>query len=90
MNRRVMVFDGDAETPLGLGTIVGYVTVYAWMNQEGHLCSYQVAEDPQAAVGREDVTVIPKNAKIKLDSGRIVYGCQVWWRPISKGVEINE
>ena len=61
------------------GTLLGYVTVYAtYREEDGALVSLTDAEEELPdGVGFP----IYDNPKIELDSGRIVYGCQVWWRP---------
>lgn len=83
---RVNVMLGDIFEPLSKGVIVDYVSVYFARMPDGHIVSLADAEsEPPAewvaylkSVGVE-IIKMPNNAKIKLDSGEIRYGCQVWW-----------
>ena len=81
---RVSVFSGDQERSLGDGIYQGDVTVYIWANPDGSISSMTYAEKPP---GKENIypgsriSKIDKNPKILLDSGQVVYGCQVWWTP---------
>lgn len=82
---RVEVYSGDAETPLGLGTYEGSAMVYFAVMPDGSLRSHHDARIP---ITRDDepeaihFEYVPDNPVIKLDSGRYVYGCQVWWGPV--------
>lgn len=79
---RVLVRSGDGLTYLGLGTYEGEVPVYVWWDGEA-LRSQKIAEvPPDPAPDDTKVRRIDKNPKIRLDSGEIVYGCQVWWGPV--------
>ncbi len=83
--QRVQVHSGDGKTLLGNGTYVGNVPVYVIRTEWG-LQSATLAEEPPE--GMEDVAeYLPSNPKIVLDSGKVVYGCQVWWAPIPEGEE---
>lgn len=82
---KVSVKSGDGKTDLGYGTYVDDVTVYTIQNADGSLISLNNAEQypeslniPQGSVVRES----KNNPKIILDSGKTVYGCQVWWEPV--------
>lgn len=84
-NRRVDVFSGDGVTPLGKGTYVDDVAVYFLEMADGSLRSATNAEEAPA------LELIPegaklhktaKNPKILLDSGKTVYGCQVYWKDV--------
>lgn len=79
---RVRVKDGAGEKFIGEGTYVGRVTVYVVRTPDGRLLSNKIAETPPSAVPEESIFRIPRNPKIQLDNGEIVYGCQVWWEPI--------
>lgn len=80
---RVRVMDGANEQVLGEGKYVGDVTTYVALMPDGSIKSCLNAEDkpdplPEGGVLHE----IPNNPKILMDSGEVVYGCQVWWSPI--------
>jgi hypothetical protein len=82
---RVDVWNGDQSVHLGPGTYVADVPVYFFLMDDGSLRSCENAErepydwevPPGATVQKS-----PNNPKIVLDSGRTVYGCQVWWSPL--------
>jgi hypothetical protein len=83
--KRVRVYSGDGKRKLGEGVYVGSVPVYSILMPDGSLRSMRNAEQrpPDSAVpfgGK--VVESPRSPKIKLDSGRIVYGCQVWWETV--------
>jgi hypothetical protein len=82
-DKRVVVSDGSAKTYLGEGTILGAATVYIMRMPDGSLCSLKDAgtRPSDELLSSLDATleVVENNPKIRLDSGRIVYGCQVWW-----------
>ncbi len=84
---RVKVMDGTGENLLGYGSVVGLVDVYAIEMPDGSLRSLGNAEEapPEEAVRDSggELVLIESNAKIALDEGRVVYGCQVWWEPAS-------
>jgi len=75
IGRRVAVWSGDGSEALGNGTYVDQVTVYV-IPSPGGLSSYKCAEERPDL---PNVEKIERNPKIRLDSGGIVYGCQVWW-----------
>lgn len=83
-DQRVKVRSGDGTEDLGLGWYVADVTVFFIRHPDGHLTSAHDAEKPPPV---EDIppggqlVKSENNPKIKLDSGDIVYGCQVWWEP---------
>lgn len=82
---RVRVHSGDGKTDLGMGWYVGDVMVYAIRTPEGNLLSLSNAEvEPPASMVPEGGALLesPDNPKIVLDSGKVVYGCQVWWEPV--------
>lgn len=79
---RVRVFDSKMNE-LGLGNIVDYVTVYAIRLPDG---GYESAEYPEgrptdylvkSSGGK--LVAFENNPKIKMDDGRIFYGCSVYW-----------
>ena len=80
LGMRVRVYDGEYKQLLGEGTLVGLVTVYAvYDSNRGVLVSEAEAEVPQ-----EGSRKIVGSPKIVLDDdSKVVYGCQVWWEPIS-------
>jgi hypothetical protein len=96
---RVRVLAGDGTTSLGEGNYVGDVTTYA-VEAGGHIYSNANAEEPLSeddlqqirdVYAVEDnwiIANIPNNPKMVLDSGKTVYGCQVWWEPIDSLEEI--
>ena len=68
-----------------LGQYVGDVTVYVIHHPRGSLVSDKLAEtrptnEEVAAIGGR-LERVDGNPKIVLDSGEVVYGCQVWWEP---------
>lgn len=84
-NQRVRVSSGDQSEDLGEGTYVGDVTVYFIQMPDGSLRSNDNAEtrpDPKDVPEGGKVVSAGKNPKIVLDSGKTVYGCQVWWENI--------
>lgn len=89
---RVKVWNGDHTEYLGEGEYVGDVTVYIIQMPDGNIQSVKNAEEkpppemiPPGAFLRES----PDNPKIVLDSGDVVYGCQVWWEPADQaGLDI--
>ena len=81
LGKRVKVWSGDNEVYLGEGEFVGFADVYLLRMPDGSIMSAEYAEEKPEGGGVEDyVELVRGNPKIKLDSGRIVYGCQVWWR----------
>lgn len=86
---RVSVFSGDQTQALGMGTYVGDVDVYFIVMPDGSLKSERNPEqppDPKFIPRGGRVTSAKANPKIKLDTGEIVYGCQVWWDPVDRNV----
>jgi hypothetical protein len=81
---RVKVWNGDQSEYLGEGTFVGYATVYFIANLDGSITSCDNAEKKPEGIPEERIIESGNNPKIKLDNGRIVYGCQVWWQPAKK------
>lgn len=94
---RVRAWSGDGTVELGDGTLVGYVTVYFWRMPDGSLRSQHNAEEVPPPELVERMTLkggvlipYPGNPRIELDSGDVVYGCQVWWTPLGrKQIEIK-
>ena len=77
--KRVRVLGND-DNPLSEdGTYVGDVTVYIRVNADGTISSH---DEPESEPEGEGWKLIHNNPKIILDSGQVVYGCQVWWKPI--------
>lgn len=82
---RVKVHDGTGENYLGEGTYEGEVEVYVIRMPDGSIRSAENAEEPPPPGDVPpgcSVQKIPGNPKIRLDSGRVVYGAQVWWDEI--------
>lgn len=86
---RVEVWDGTGENYLGKGYYVGLATVNIVRSPDGTILSESNAEDPpsdsfmkQVEKAGGDFERLTNNPKIELDSGKVVYGCQVWWQPI--------
>jgi len=82
--QRVEVWDGSKENYLGKGTIIGRATVYFIVTDEGILRSLPNAEIKPEGVPEEAIIKSEDNPKFVLDDGKTVYGCQVWWKPLSK------
>lgn len=83
---RVEVKSGDGEEELGYGTIVREASVYVILMPDGNISSMKNAEErpsedelPEGSIVRK-VDGIPV---IELDSGKTVYGCQVWWARVA-------
>jgi len=81
---RVEVFDGSGKERLGLGTMMGFVDVYIIRGEDGHLYSSDDAEKKPKGFPGKIIDKIKGNPKIQLDDGRIVYGCQTWWKEIEE------
>ncbi len=82
---RVRVHDGSGEKLLGEGTYEGDVSVYFIVMPDGSLRSLSNAEEeppPEMVPEGGEVVKTDDNPKIRLDTGEVVYGCQVWWEPI--------
>lgn len=86
---RVRVWNGDRSEFLGEGNYVGDVTVY-FFETEGGISSASNAEEKPDGVDEDKIIEAPNNPKIILDSGRVVYGCQVWWEPVEEGQAPSE
>lgn len=84
---RVEVFDGDGSEFLGYGEYVGNVSVYVIVMPDGSIKSLKNAEqkpsDEEVTNLGGELLEVENNPKIVLDNGRVVYGCQVWWQPVS-------
>ncbi len=83
---RVRVWSRHLRQEVGLGTLEEYVTVYCVQWPGGMLVPLPDAErcPTEAEVAAIKVrggllVEWPGNPKIKLDSGRVVYGCLVHW-----------
>ena len=77
---KVKVWNGDRSEYLGEGTYVGETTVYFVRTDDG-IHSASNAEARPQGVPEDQIIEASGNPKIVLDSGRTVYGCQVWWEP---------
>lgn len=93
MVMRVEVWNGDHTECLGQGEYVGDVTVYVMLMPDGSLRSLANAEvrpsDSEIAESGGELVELDDNPKIVLDSCTVVYGCQVWWGPVSDPVNPN-
>ena len=76
---RVKVWNGDQSKYLGEGTLLGTATVYFFPDKDGIIHSLKNAEEKPKDIPGEDIIKSANNPKIELDTGEIVYGCQVWW-----------
>ena len=83
---RVTVVSGDGKKDLGYGNFVGCVPVFFWRGPLGTLLSNKKCEErptPQIIEAMEakgaELVELQSNPKIVLDSGDVVYGCQVYW-----------
>ena len=88
---RVSVMSGDMKKDLGYGNFVGCVPVYFWRGPEGNLLSNKECEEkpsPQTIEVMEaegaKLVELQSNPKIILDSGDVVYGCQVYWSRVEE------
>jgi len=86
---RIRVMEGDGSTPMGYGTYEGDVTVYFIGMPDGSIRSLSNAEEQPSEealkeIGGTEIIKDEGNPKIKLDDNRVVYGCQVWWEPLSE------
>lgn len=82
MKLRVQVRTGDDQESLGEGEYAGTVPVYFIVMPDGSLQSRHNAEEepsPEEVPEGARVERTLGNPKIVLDSGDVVYGCQVWW-----------
>lgn len=78
---RVKVLEGDG-TDAGEGVFEGLADVWVAITADGDLLSATDAtKKPKVAKGCR-VVKFHENPKIRLDSGRVVYGCQVFWTPV--------
>lgn len=91
MEQRVNVWNGTGKIHLGKGHYVGDVPVYFFEHKDGHLESETLCEgkpSPELIADMEargaELVTMPRNPKILLDSGAVVYGCQVWWKPAAE------
>lgn len=83
IGQRVRVKDGSNTSVVGFGTYEGQVDVYVVKTAEGNLLSDSNAEVKPEYIPPGGVLVkLPNNPKIRLDNGKVVYGCQVWWELI--------
>jgi hypothetical protein len=79
---RVNVWNGDKSEFLGQGDYLKDVRVYFIEMPDGSLRSLTNAEErPTQNMMPPGAKLIATdgNPKIRLDNGKVVYGCQVWW-----------
>ena len=79
---RVEVWNGNSSKYLGEGTLVGFVSVFYIMNTDGSISSLPGAELKPEGIPDNLIDETTDNPKIVLDSGKVVYGCQVWWHAV--------
>lgn len=82
---RVRVWNGTQTEYLGEGNYVGEATVYFIRMPDGSIQSLHDAEvEPDPSVVPDGCVVVcsESNPKFMLDSGDVVYGCQIWWEPV--------
>lgn len=84
MKYRVKVYSGDVGDFLGYGYLIGWVTVYFVVDNEGTVLMSDVnaEERPDYLIESgeaQEIIEVKENPKLLLDDGRIFYGCQVWW-----------
>ena len=86
---RVQILSGDYKEDFGFGRFVfgrylGNVTTYSFETDDGSLLSFYDAEhrpsEEEIARHRGELVVNRENPKIRLDNGRVVYGCRVVWK----------
>lgn len=89
---RVEVWNGSGDCILGEGEYNEDVTVHYFVGPDGVLHSRPDAELEPTPEEIEAATEAgwayfrsPHNPKIVLDDGKVVYGCQVWWKPLEDG-----
>lgn len=90
--KRVEVWNGDRSAFLGKGMLVGQVTVYFLRMDDGSIQSLENAEEePEYVPYGASLEKSENNPKIVLDNGKVVYGCQVWFKEdVPKKEEKNE
>jgi len=83
---RVRVKDGHGKEDLGLGTYLGEADVVVAQTLDGSILT---SDDPEHKAPHladlpagSQIVHVKNNPKIRLDDGRIVYGCQVWWEAV--------
>ena len=85
---RVKVVSGDGNKLIGYGNYDEDVTVYFVVMPNGDLLSRENAEekpsDKEVAESGGELYTEKDNPKIVLDNGKVVYGCQVWWKEDSQ------
>lgn len=85
VGKRVVVFDSEDSSEGKPGVYAGSVTVYVILSPVNQaIRSLKFAEqrpspEEVAAVPDGEVAELHNNPKIILDSGEVIYGCQVWW-----------
>ncbi len=83
---KIKVFDGTGKKVLGFGYIIGHTDVWVIEMPDGSIRSLKDAKKRPTNRSGGTLQRILNNPKIRLDKGRIVYGCQVWWelvRPLA-------
>lgn len=81
---RVKVWNGDKSSCLGEATYLGEAVVYCIRNDnDDTIASAPNPEiEPSYVPYGSELIKLVNNPKFKLDSGEIVYGCQIWWEDI--------
>lgn len=88
---RVRVWTGDWGESLGDGALLEHVKVYVVLTKDGYVLSQTNAEKPppQKELPRGAKVRVGKSWKIQLRNGKIVYGCQVHFKPVNLEPSIN-
>ena len=84
----VDIYDAPFGNVVGTGTYQGEVNLHAMVAPETGMLV--VSEEPFAEEATKGMAVLADiigNPKIKLEDGRVVYGCQVWWQPRTPEVQ---
>lgn len=75
-----------ADSGFVLGQFVGVATVYVIEMPDGSFVSNTLAKvrptNEEVAQSGGVLKEIKDNPEIVLDTGEVVYGCQVWWEPV--------
>ena len=89
-NIRVKVLSGDQTEVLGYGNYDEDVSLYFFASPETSDVIFSET-NPEEKPSDELIAEMkekgfhlvehPNNPKIVMDSGKVVYGCQVWWAP---------
>lgn len=89
--KRIRALSGDGSTDLGEGVLIGEARVFLFhRSSDGSVLSLEDAETipDQETIDRflkDGCALFSINTpKIKMDSGQVVYGAQVWWEELDE------